>query len=148
MCGQANDQSICIFYTSIIHGHIHTHISLCALSTPCLEISRFILQYSSLPSFFPVRGLTLMLTCFVVTFSYVCQRHVGDPLRVYMDLEAGRKRSGVEDLFISYHAKDDVQSTYAGALFHNGRNYHVSSSKNNVSIFSFHIILWRVKKKP
>ena len=50
-----------------------------------------------------------------------------------MDLEAGRKRSGVEDLFISYHAKDDVQSTYAGALFHNGRNYHVSSLKNNVS---------------
>lgn len=62
-----------------------------------------------------------------------CQRRIGDPLRVYMDLEAGRKRSGVEDLFISYHAKDDVQSTYAGALFHNGRNYHVSSLKNNVS---------------
>lgn len=82
-----------------------------------------------------------MLTCFIVTFSYVCQRRAGDPLRVYMDLEAGRKRSGVEDLFISYHAKDDVQSTYAGALFHNGRNYHVSSLKNNVSIFSFHIIL-------
>ncbi|KAB1203814.1 Alpha-(1,4)-fucosyltransferase [Morella rubra] len=59
------------------------------------------------------------------------QRRIGDPLRVYMDLEAGRKRSGVEDLFISYHAKDDVQSTYAGALFHNGRNYHVSSLKNN-----------------
>ena len=50
-----------------------------------------------------------------------------------MDLEAGRKRSGVEDLFISYHAGDDVQSTYAGALFHNGRNYHVSPLKNNVS---------------
>ena len=50
-----------------------------------------------------------------------------------MDLEAGRKRSGFEDLFVSYHAEDDVQSTYAGALFHNGRNYHVSSSKNNVS---------------
>lgn len=58
-------------------------------------------------------------------------RHIGDPIRVYMDLEAGRKRSGVEDLFIGYHAKDDVQSTYAGALFHNGRNYHVSSLKNN-----------------
>ncbi|KAM1233495.1 hypothetical protein ACFX2J_003188 [Malus domestica] len=54
------------------------------------------------------------------------QRHSGDPLRVYMDLEAGRKRSGVEYIFVSYHAKDDVQSTYAGALFHNGRNYHVS----------------------
>jgi hypothetical protein len=69
----------------------------------------------------------------MVFFSYVCQRRVGYPIRVYMDLEAGRKRSGVEDLFISYHAKDDVQSTYAGALFHNGRNYHVSSLKNNVS---------------
>ncbi|KAM4123306.1 hypothetical protein ACB094_01G149600 [Castanea mollissima] len=59
------------------------------------------------------------------------QRRVGDPLRVYMDLEAGRKRSGVDDIFISYHAKDDVQATYAGALFHNGRNYHVSFSKNS-----------------
>nr|7YRO_A Chain A, Fucosyltransferase [Mangifera indica]7YRO_B Chain B, Fucosyltransferase [Mangifera indica]7YRO_C Chain C, Fucosyltransferase [Mangifera indica]7YRO_D Chain D, Fucosyltransferase [Mangifera indica]7YRO_E Chain E, Fucosyltransferase [Mangifera indica]7YRO_F Chain F, Fucosyltransferase [Mangifera indica]7YRO_G Chain G, Fucosyltransferase [Mangifera indica]7YRO_H Chain H, Fucosyltransferase [Mangifera indica]BBA65764.1 alpha-1,3/alpha-1,4-fucosyltransferase [Mangifera indica] len=59
------------------------------------------------------------------------QRRSGDPLRVYMDLEAGRKRSGLEDMFISYHAKDDVQSTYAGALFHNGRNYQVSSYKNN-----------------
>lgn len=59
------------------------------------------------------------------------QRHNGDPLRVYMDLEAGRKRSGREDLFISYHAEDDVQSTYAGALFHNGRNYHVSRRKDN-----------------
>lgn len=51
-----------------------------------------------------------------------------------MELEAGRKRSGREDIFISYHADDDVQSTYAGALFHNGRNYHVSSYKNNVSV--------------
>ncbi|EEF35535.1 alpha-(1,4)-fucosyltransferase [Ricinus communis] len=59
------------------------------------------------------------------------RRRNGDPLRVYMDLEAGRKRSGYEDLFISYHAEDDVQSTYAGALFHNGRNYHVSPRKNN-----------------
>nr|POF11943.1 alpha-(1,4)-fucosyltransferase [Quercus suber] len=59
------------------------------------------------------------------------QRLIGDPLRVYMDLEAGRKRTGVDDIFISYHAKDDVQATYAGALFHNGRNYHVSFSKNN-----------------
>ncbi|XWS21913.1 hypothetical protein CRYUN_Cryun30bG0097100 [Craigia yunnanensis] len=59
------------------------------------------------------------------------QRSSGDPLRVYMDLEAGRRRSGREDIFISYHAKDDVQSTYAGALFHNGRNYHISSYKNN-----------------
>jgi hypothetical protein len=52
-----------------------------------------------------------------------------------MDLEAGRKRSGHEDLFISYHAEDDVQSTYAGALFHNGRNYHVSRRKDKVSVW-------------
>ncbi|KAG8389675.1 hypothetical protein BUALT_Bualt01G0003500 [Buddleja alternifolia] len=58
-------------------------------------------------------------------------RRDGDPLRVYMDLEAGRKRSGYEDIFIGYHAKDDVQSTYAGAVFHNNRNYHLSSIKNN-----------------
>lgn len=58
-------------------------------------------------------------------------RRAGDPLRVYMDLEAGRKRSGMEDIFVSYHAEDDVQSTYAGGLFHNGRNYHVSSYKKN-----------------
>ncbi|KAK6115522.1 hypothetical protein DH2020_007791 [Rehmannia glutinosa] len=50
---------------------------------------------------------------------------------VYMDLEAGRKRSGYEDIFISYHADDDVQSTYAGATFHNNRNYQLSSFKNN-----------------
>lgn len=60
---------------------------------------------------------------------------MGDPLRVYMDLEAGRRRSGREDIFVSYHAKDDVQATYAGALFHNNRNYHVSSWKKNVSPF-------------
>lgn len=59
------------------------------------------------------------------------QRRVGEPLRAYMDLEAGRKRSGREDIYISYHAEDDVQSTYAGALFHNGRNYHISNTKNS-----------------
>ncbi|KAL8217772.1 hypothetical protein R6Q57_021145 [Mikania cordata] len=59
------------------------------------------------------------------------RRRTGDPFRVYMDLEAGRKRSGFEDIFISYHAKDDVQSTYAGGLFHNNRNYHLSPYKNN-----------------
>lgn len=65
------------------------------------------------------------------------QRRNGEPLRVYMDLEAGRKRSGSEDIFVSYHAKDDVQSTYAGALFHNNRNYHLSREKNNVSILCY-----------
>ncbi|KAL5558469.1 hypothetical protein UlMin_034680 [Ulmus minor] len=62
------------------------------------------------------------------------QRRVGDPLRVYMDLEAGRKRSGFDDMFIGYHAEDDVQSTYAGGLFHNGRNYHVSPYKDNATL--------------
>ncbi|KAJ4962893.1 hypothetical protein NE237_022832 [Protea cynaroides] len=57
-------------------------------------------------------------------------REEGDPLRVYMDLEAGRNRSGNEDIYISYHADDDVQSTYAGALFHGNRNYYLSSYKN------------------
>jgi len=51
-----------------------------------------------------------------------------------MDLEAGRRRSGREDIFVSYHAKDEVQATYAGALFHNNRNYHVSSWKKNVRV--------------
>ncbi|XP_056164902.1 alpha-(1,4)-fucosyltransferase-like [Syzygium oleosum] len=61
-------------------------------------------------------------------------RRNGDPLRVYMDLEASQRRSGREDIFISYHAKDDVQSTYAGSLFHNGRNYRVSSYKDNETL--------------
>ncbi|KAG5531033.1 hypothetical protein RHGRI_025850 [Rhododendron griersonianum] len=65
------------------------------------------------------------------TVSPPVQRRNGEPLRVYMNLEAGRKRSDREDLFISYHAEDDVQATYAGALFHNNRNYHLSSYKNN-----------------
>ncbi|KAJ9564942.1 hypothetical protein OSB04_000908 [Centaurea solstitialis] len=62
------------------------------------------------------------------------RRRSGEPLRVYMDLEAGRKRSGFEDIFISYHAKDDVQSTYAGGLFHNNRNYYLSPFKNNETL--------------
>lgn len=59
------------------------------------------------------------------------RRRSGDPLRVYMDLEAARKPSGFEDIFIGYHAKDDVQSTYAGTLFHNSRNYHLSPEKKS-----------------
>ncbi|KAK7277289.1 hypothetical protein RIF29_18440 [Crotalaria pallida] len=61
-------------------------------------------------------------------------RSAGQPLRVFVDLEPSRKRSGREDIFISYHAKDDLQSTYAGALFHNSRNYYVSPYKNNVAL--------------
>jgi alpha-1,4-fucosyltransferase len=77
--------------------------------------------------------------CCSISFGSFCydfflfQRRVGEPLRAYMDLEAGRRRSGREDIYISYHAEDDVQSTYAGALFHNGRNYHVSNTKSSVS---------------
>ncbi|XP_054782120.1 alpha-(1,4)-fucosyltransferase-like [Prosopis cineraria] len=59
------------------------------------------------------------------------RRKVGEPIRVYMDLEPERKRTGREDIFISYHADDDIQTTYAGAFFHNNRNYHVSSHKNS-----------------
>lgn len=51
---------------------------------------------------------------------------------MYLDLEAGRKRTGFEDIFIGYHASDDVQVTYAGKSFHIGRNYHVSPVKRNV----------------
>ncbi|KAK4279734.1 hypothetical protein QN277_011462 [Acacia crassicarpa] len=58
------------------------------------------------------------------------KRKVGEPVRVYMDLEPERERTGREDIFISYHADDDIQTTYAGAFFHNNRNYHVSSHKN------------------
>lgn len=59
-----------------------------------------------------------------------------------MDLEAGRRRSGYEDIFISYHAKDDVQSTYAGGLFHNNRNYYLSPFKNNVSFLPHPFIMF------
>ncbi|XP_072950680.1 alpha-(1,4)-fucosyltransferase-like [Typha angustifolia] len=59
------------------------------------------------------------------------KRHKGDPLRVYLDLEASRKPSGREDIFIGYHAKDDVQATYAGKSYHISRNYHISSQKRN-----------------
>lgn len=59
------------------------------------------------------------------------QRHQGEPLRAYLDLEAGRKKTGFEDIFISYHAGDHVQATYAGASFHIHRNYYTSSIKRN-----------------
>lgn len=59
------------------------------------------------------------------------KRRKGEPLRVYLDLEAGRRSSSFADIFVSYHAGDDVQATYAGALFHNNRNYYVSPDKNN-----------------
>ncbi|KAJ3671450.1 hypothetical protein LUZ60_007529 [Juncus effusus] len=58
-------------------------------------------------------------------------RSVGDPLRVYLDLEASRKPTGKEDIFVGYHANDDVQVTYAGKSFHVSRSYHVSPQKRN-----------------
>jgi alpha-1,4-fucosyltransferase len=54
---------------------------------------------------------------------------------VYLDLEASRKPTGFEDIFIGYHATDDVQVTYAGKSFHIGRNYHVSPAKRDVRQF-------------
>eukprot|EP00249_Psilotum_nudum_P015089 c25160_g2_i1 orf=188-1360(+) len=59
------------------------------------------------------------------------ERRRGGPLRVYMDLEAGRRSVLSQDIFVSYHADDTVQATYAGAVFHNHRSYFVSSIKNN-----------------
>lgn len=59
------------------------------------------------------------------------QRHQGEPLRAYLDLEAGRKKTGFEDIFIGYHAGDTVQATYAGASFHIHRSYFTSSIKRN-----------------
>ncbi|KAJ1686171.1 hypothetical protein LUZ63_017561 [Rhynchospora breviuscula] len=58
-------------------------------------------------------------------------RRTGDPLRVYLDLEASRKPTGFEDIFIGYHASDDVQVTYAGKSFHIGRNYRISPVKRD-----------------
>ncbi|CAN6357770.1 unnamed protein product [Urochloa humidicola] len=59
------------------------------------------------------------------------QRMKGLPLRVYLDLEASRKPTGFEDIFIGYHANDDVQITYAGKSFHTSRSYHISTEKRN-----------------
>ncbi|KAL6906139.1 hypothetical protein ACP4OV_003740 [Aristida adscensionis] len=59
------------------------------------------------------------------------QRMKGLPLRVYLDLEASRKPTGFEDIFIGYHANDDVQVTYAGKSFHTSRSYHVSTEKRS-----------------
>ncbi|KAJ1264982.1 hypothetical protein BS78_08G042300 [Paspalum vaginatum] len=59
------------------------------------------------------------------------QRMKGLPLRAYLDLEASRKPTGFEDIFIGYHADDDVQVTYAGKSFHTSRSYHISIEKRN-----------------
>ncbi|MCO5603976.1 hypothetical protein L7F22_058133 [Adiantum nelumboides] len=59
------------------------------------------------------------------------KRKQGDPLRVYMDLEPGRRSPAHKDMFISYHANDTVQVTYAGASFHTHRSYYTSPIKKN-----------------
>lgn len=59
------------------------------------------------------------------------QRKRGEPLRVYMDLEPGRKSPANKDIFVSYHADDTVQATYAGASFHVHRSYFTSPVKKN-----------------
>lgn len=61
------------------------------------------------------------------------QRKQGEPLRAFMDIEPTRKRSGHEDIFIGYHADDDVQVTYAGKFFRITHNYHVATHKRDVS---------------
>ncbi|WOL15059.1 alpha-(1,4)-fucosyltransferase-like [Canna indica] len=58
-------------------------------------------------------------------------RKKGEPLRIFMDIEPTRKPTGFEDIFVGYHAKDDVQCTYAASIFHKLRNYHVSNEKRN-----------------
>eukprot|EP00250_Pteridium_aquilinum_P033712 c6130_g1_i1 orf=416-1687(+) len=59
------------------------------------------------------------------------KRKQGEPLRVYMDLEPGRKSPAHKDIFISYHANDTVQATYAGASFHIHRSYFASPVKKS-----------------
>ncbi|XP_052153288.1 alpha-(1,4)-fucosyltransferase-like [Oryza glaberrima] len=58
-------------------------------------------------------------------------RKQGEPLRAFMDIEPTRKRSGHEDIFIGYHADDDVQVTYAGKFFRITHNYHVATHKRD-----------------
>jgi hypothetical protein len=65
------------------------------------------------------------------------RRKAGEPWRVYMDLEPGRNRAPSQDMFVSYHANDDLQVTYAGASFHVIRNYYISPVKHDVSIHGF-----------
>uniref|UniRef100_A0A0D9W528 Fucosyltransferase n=1 Tax=Leersia perrieri TaxID=77586 RepID=A0A0D9W528_9ORYZ len=58
-------------------------------------------------------------------------RKQGEALRAFMDIEPTRKRSGHEDIFIGYHADDDVQVTYAGKFFRITHNYHVATHKRD-----------------
>ncbi|XP_065009772.1 alpha-(1,4)-fucosyltransferase-like [Musa acuminata AAA Group] len=58
-------------------------------------------------------------------------RRKGEPLRAYLDIEASRKRTGFEDIFVGYHSKDDVQCTYPASMFRKFRSYRVSPVKRN-----------------
>jgi alpha-1,4-fucosyltransferase len=69
------------------------------------------------------------------------QRKKGEPLRVYMDLEPGRRSPGYEDIFVSYHAGDTLQATYAGASFHTYRNFFTSPTKRNVFLEFYSTLL-------
>ena len=60
-----------------------------------------------------------------------------------MDLEVGRNEAPSQDLFVSYHANDDLQVTYAGASFHVIRNYYISPVKRDVSCIH-HSFLWKL----
>ncbi|KAJ7534630.1 hypothetical protein O6H91_13G103600 [Diphasiastrum complanatum] len=57
-------------------------------------------------------------------------RRKGEPLRVYLDLEPGRNPSSAQDIFVTYHADDDLQATYAGNSFHNVRSHFISPIKD------------------
>jgi hypothetical protein len=62
----------------------------------------------------------------------ILQRKTGEPLRAFIQLEASRKPSGAEDIFISYHSSSDVQATYAGKTFRIVHSYHVAKKKRDV----------------
>ncbi|KAJ4814146.1 hypothetical protein LUZ62_026712 [Rhynchospora pubera] len=58
-------------------------------------------------------------------------RTEGGPLNAFYQCEAPRWRPGIEDIFISYHASSEVQSTYAGKFYTMHRNYNVPNNKRD-----------------
>ncbi|KAJ3675194.1 hypothetical protein LUZ60_004236 [Juncus effusus] len=58
-------------------------------------------------------------------------RKQGEPLRASIDLEFGRKPTGREDIFVSYHSSSDVQATYAGKTFRIVHSYRVTDKKRD-----------------
>ncbi|CAM6088657.1 unnamed protein product [Calypogeia fissa] len=57
------------------------------------------------------------------------RRKQGEPLRVYVDLEADRPRSDLEDIFVSYHSRADLQASYVSKAMDAGRNQYISPLK-------------------